>query len=82
MSKESKTKVVGTFDYRGVTCPLNFVKTKIELEKIKVDQVIAIRIDEGEPMKNVPRSVKMDGHEILRDDEHDDGSHTLTIRKK
>jgi len=52
-------------DFRGVACPMNFVKTKIELSKIKKGDFLEIYLDEGDPINNVPGSVKEEGHEII-----------------
>lgn len=52
-------------DLRGVICPYNFVKTKLKLETMKAGQVLAVVLDEGDPIKNVPRSVHDDGHTVL-----------------
>lgn len=58
-------KVTLKKDFRGVTCPMNFVKTKIELSKLKSDDILEILLDDGEPIENVPGSVKGEGHKIL-----------------
>ncbi len=52
-------------DLRGVACPMNFVKTKVELAKIKAGEQLEIYLDDGEPIDNVPRSVTTEGHKIL-----------------
>ncbi|MGH7232576.1 MAG: sulfurtransferase TusA family protein [Nitrospiraceae bacterium] len=52
-------------DLRGVICPYNFVKTKLKLETMEAGQVLAVILDEGDPIRNVPRSVTDDGHEVL-----------------
>lgn len=52
-------------DLRGVVCPMNFVKTKLELAKIGSGQTLQIFLDDGEPIDNVPRSVAEEGHKIL-----------------
>jgi TusA-related sulfurtransferase len=52
-------------DLRGVICPYNFVKTKLKLETMEPGQVLAVILDDGEPIRNVPRSVKDDGHTVL-----------------
>jgi len=54
-----------TKDFRGVPCPMNFVKTKMELAKIKAGDRLAVLLDDGEPIDNVPRSVAEEGHEIV-----------------
>lgn len=52
-------------DLRGVICPYNFVKTKLKLETMAAGQILAVLLDEGDPIRNVPRSVSDDGHIIL-----------------
>ena len=52
-------------DLRGIACPLNFVKTKIQLDKMNKGQVLEIWIDSGEAIESVPKSVIEEGHEIL-----------------
>ena len=52
-------------DFRGVMCPMNFVKTKIALTPMQSGQILEILLDEGAPIENVPGSVKNEGHTIL-----------------
>jgi len=52
-------------DLRGVGCPLNFVRAKLELEKIAVGDVLEVLLDGGEPIKNVPASFADQGQEVL-----------------
>lgn len=53
-------------DLRGVLCPINFVKTKLKLEMMEEGQVLEVTLDDGEPMRNVPRSIKEEGHKIIK----------------
>jgi len=67
-------------DLRGVKCPINFVKTKIELAKMASGEVLEIYLDHGEPIENVPGSVRMEGHEVIS--EKNVGDYwSVTIRK-
>ena len=52
-------------DLRGVACPLNFVKAKLELEKISVGQILEMLLDEGEPVRNAPASFAEQGQEVM-----------------
>jgi TusA-related sulfurtransferase len=52
-------------DLRGVKCPFNYVKTKLKLETMLSGDHLEALLDLGEPEKNVPRSIKNDGHEVL-----------------
>ncbi len=50
------------YDLRGVACPLNYVKTKLKLEMMDAGERLEVWLDAGEPIKNVPMSLKNDGH--------------------
>lgn len=52
-------------DFRGVGCPMNFVKTKMELSRMKPREILEIWIDDGAPIENVPGSVREEGHKVL-----------------
>ena len=53
------------YDLRGVACPLNYVKTKLKLEMMDAGEKLEVWLDAGEPIKNVPMSLKNDGHLLL-----------------
>jgi tRNA 2-thiouridine synthesizing protein A len=55
-------------DLHGVSCPLNFVKTKLALEELNAGERLEVILDEGDAMLNVPRSLKEEGHKIIRVD--------------
>jgi len=56
---------VRRIDLRGVGCPLNFVKAKLELERIEMGEVLDILLDDGEPARNVPASFTDQGQEVM-----------------
>ena len=68
-------------DITDVTCPITFVKTKVALEEMDEGQVLQVHLNDGEPVKNVPRSIKEEGHEVLSLDDNGDGTFELYIRK-
>lgn len=68
-------------DLRGVICPYNFVKTKLKLETMEAGQILAVILDEGDPIKNVPRSVSDDGHTVLKQEPWEN-SYRVMIRKR
>ncbi len=53
------------YDLRGVACPMNYVKTKLKLEMMDAGEHLEVWLDAGEPIKNVPMSLKNDGHKVL-----------------
>lgn len=56
---------VPAYDLRGVACPMNYVKTKLKLEMMDAGEQLEVWLDAGEPIKNVPMSLKNDGHKVL-----------------
>jgi tRNA 2-thiouridine synthesizing protein A len=75
-------KIVANLDLKGVICPINFVKTKVKLEEMQDGQLLEIIIDDGEPMQNVPRSIKEEGHKIVKVEKLPDASFRLLIQKR
>jgi len=63
--KEKREGVARFKDLRGVACPMNFVKTKLELSFIRSGEILEIYLDDGEPIQNVPGSLRDEGHQIL-----------------
>jgi TusA-related sulfurtransferase len=51
-------------DLRGTPCPLNFVRTKIKLEQMLRGELLDVWLDAGEPIEQVPDSLKMEGYII------------------
>jgi len=71
---------VKTIDLRGISCPTNFVKAKLALEMIDAGETVLFILDDGEAVKNVPRSLKAEGHKLLGLQEVD-GHYELTLEK-
>jgi len=67
-------------DLRGTPCPLNFVRTKIQLEKMSSGELLEVWLDGGEPIEQVPDSLVMDGHKIEKI-ENRDKFYALFVRK-
>lgn len=69
-------------DFRGVKCPINFVKVKIELSNIKSGDKIGFYLDDGDPITNVPRSVEKEGNKIISINNKFDGYNLIIVEKK
>lgn len=70
-----------TVDITDVVCPVTFVKAKVALEEAEEGQILSIRMKDGEPVQNVPRSIKEEGHQILKLIDNSDGTYSLIVRK-
>ncbi|MDR1084903.1 MAG: sulfurtransferase TusA family protein [Deltaproteobacteria bacterium] len=68
-------------DICDVVCPMTFVKAKVALDDLEVGQILAIRLNDGEPTENVPRSLKEDGHRVLKLTDNRDGTYRLLVKK-
>lgn len=74
-------KVTDTVDITDVVCPVTFVKTKVALEDLEEGEILQVHLKDGEPVQNVPRSVKDEGHQVLKLKDNEDGTYELYIRK-
>ena len=70
-----------TVDITDVVCPLTFVKAKVAIEELDNGQILSIRMNDGEPVQNVPRSIKDEGHSILKLIDNKDGTYNLIVKK-
>jgi TusA-related sulfurtransferase len=68
-------------DITDVVCPVTFVKAKVAIEEIEVGQVLCVHMNGGEPMQNVPRSMKEEGHKVLKLNKNDDETYDLFVEK-
>lgn len=63
-------------------CPMTFVKTKIELAKLKSGDILNVTLLEGEPLQNVPKSATEQGYNVLSVTETGNkGVHLVVIQK-
>lgn len=68
-------------DITDVVCPITFVKAKVAIEELEEGQILSVRMNDGEPVQNVPRSMKEEGHQVLKLLDNEDGTYTLLVRK-
>jgi anaerobic sulfite reductase subunit C len=68
-------------DLRGVCCPMNFVRAKLAIEKIGPGERLEVVLDDGEPIVNVTRSLKDEGHTVLNV-EPENGAFRVLVEKR
>ena len=61
----SDSKPITTLDLRGVMCPINYVKTKLKLEMMDSGEILEVWLDAGDPIRNVPQSLRNDGQKVI-----------------
>ena len=82
INKASGNKNADDFvDITDVVCPMTFVKAKVAMEELEDGQVLEVRMNEGEPIQNVPRSFKEEGHKVLNVVNNNDGTFTVFVEK-
>ncbi|MDR1343045.1 MAG: sulfurtransferase TusA family protein [Prevotellaceae bacterium] len=63
-------------------CPMTFVKTKIELNKLQKGDILNVKVAAGEPLENIPRSAAEQGFNVLSVAETEmPGIHCIRIEK-
>ncbi len=68
-------------DLRGVACPMNFVKTRLFLDKIAVGDLLTVLLDQGEPVESVSTSVQEEGHSVEHSQQMPQGHFLVLIKK-
>ena len=69
-----------SIDITGEVCPMTFVRTKLKLERMRSGEVLSVRLRGEEPLRNVPRAAREEGHAVLGI-EADGEAHIVTIRR-
>ncbi len=58
-------------DVRESKCPLNFVQTRLALEKIPLHAILEVWIaTASESVMNIPKSIQAEGHVVVRQELH------------
>jgi len=54
-----------TLDLSGVPCPQNAARALLRIEGMDRSAVLAVILDDGEPIRNVPPALEAEGHQTL-----------------
>lgn len=77
----SEFKIDDSVDITDVVCPTTFAKVEVALEELDDGQILSIKMNDGEPLQNIPKSIKGEGHQILKLLKNQDGTYNLIIKK-
>lgn len=77
----SEIKAKAFIDITDVVCPITFVKAKVAIEELEDGEILEIKMNEGEPLLNVPRSFKDEGHKIISVSNNQNGTFTVFVKK-
>jgi tRNA 2-thiouridine synthesizing protein A len=62
-------------------CPMTYVRTKLRLEALAPGALLEVLLRGDEPVRNVPRAAREEGHEVVSLEERHDGVWRLLLRK-
>ena len=68
-------------DITSDICPMTFVRTRLALDRMAPGQVLLVRLRGDEPLRNVPRSAREQGHEVLSLVTDEQGTARLLLRR-
>jgi tRNA 2-thiouridine synthesizing protein A len=68
-------------DITKEVCPMTFVRTRLALDRMRPGQVLRVRLRGEEPLRNVPRTAREQGHEVLSLETDADDVATLLLRR-
>ena len=71
-----------TLDIKGEVCPYTFVWSRLALEELESGQILEIIVDHLPAVTNVPRSLRAEGHRVLRVEQINDSDWRIAVQKK
>ena len=82
IEKINELKPDKTIDLKGEVCPYTFVKSKLALEEMGLDQVLEVIVDHEPAVENVPKSLKNEGQKVLAVDKINDTDWKILVKKE
>lgn len=77
----SDKKADACIDKTHVLCPVTFVKAKAAGEDIDNGQTMEITLNDGEPVRNIPRDSQNKNPNFYSLEKNNDGNCTITVTK-
>lgn len=68
-------------DITTEVCPMTFVRTRLALDRMAPGQTLLVKLRGEEPLRNVPRTAREQGHEVLSLTTGADGVSLLRLRR-
>ncbi len=70
-----------TLDITNEHCPMTLVRTKLQLAKMAKGDTLEVLLLDGEPLRNIPRSVEEQGFKVLAIEHVSGDTHKVVIEK-
>ena len=68
-------------DVSADTCPMTFVRARLQIDRMAAGEVLEVRFRGEEPRLNLARSLEEQGHAVLLQEYGDEGRGRLLVRK-
>jgi TusA-related sulfurtransferase len=68
-------------DLKGEVCPFTFVKSKLIIEQMDKGQILRVILDYKPSVENVPKSMEMEGQEVLAVNQIGENLWEVLVRK-
>lgn len=68
-------------DLKGEVCPFTFVKSKLIMEQMGKGQVLRVILDYKPSVENVPKSMEMEGQEVIAVNQIGENLWEVLVRK-
>lgn len=81
MAELGATTADRTLDITRDLCPMTFVRTRLALDRMAPGERLLVLLKGEEPRRNVPRSAREHGHEVLAEETGPDGVTRLLLRR-
>ncbi len=70
-----------SLDITTETCPMTYVRTRLRLDRMQSGQILEIRLQGADAVRNVPRTAIEQGHSVVSQKTDASGITVLSLRK-
>lgn len=82
LATETEVAIDREINLKGEVCPYTFVRSKLAIEEMESGQVLRVILDHLPAVSNVPKSLSLEGNEVIRIKKLDATDWEVVVRKK
>lgn len=79
---ETEVAIDREINLKGEVCPYTFVRSKLAIEEMDSGQVLRVILDHLPAVSNVPKSLSLEGNQVIRIKELNATDWEVVVRKK
>lgn len=77
----NEIKIDKQINLKGEVCPYTYVKSKLAIEEMEINEVLEIIVDHKPAVENVPQSMENEGHKVLEVSQINETDFRIVIKK-